>query len=192
MPPRSKIAQLPDEIRKWLHQTLVDRAFGDIHAVTDELQQLLRSAGIGICIGKSAVGAESLKVKRAQESIRASTEAAKLIAETSRDDADARGEAVMALISSDMFEALLLAREAEATEDPLARLAIMADAATAASRLTRARVNQAKWRTDVEARVNAAAEKIGRLAKKGGMDAATQAEIRASILGIVRRDAPAA
>jgi hypothetical protein len=45
MPPVPKIAQLPEEIRRWLHETLIDRAFGDIVAVTDELQEMLRSSG---------------------------------------------------------------------------------------------------------------------------------------------------
>lgn len=188
MPPPSKIAQLPPEIREWLHRSFVERAFGDIEGITAELNALMKEANVAISIGKSAVGAESQKVKRAQETIRATTEAAKLIAESSRDDADARGEAVMALITSDLFECLLQAREAEDTSDPIERMAAMSKAATAASRLTRARVNQAQWRTQVEERTKAAADKVAKLAKKGGMDAKTVAEIRSSILGIARRE----
>lgn len=192
MGPRSKIAQLPKEIREWLHKAIVERGFGDIVGLTEELNALCKEGGVAVSIGKSAVGAESQKVKRAQEAIRATTEAAKLIAETSRDDADARGEAVMALITSDLFECLLQAREAETIDDPIARMAAMSEAATAAARLTRARVNQAQWRSQVEAKAKAAAEQVAKLAKKGGLDARTVAEIRASILGIAKRDAPAA
>lgn len=188
MPPVGKIAQLPEEIRNWLHKTLVDRAFGDIQGVTAELQEMLRQAGIAMYIGKSAVGAESLKVKRAQETVRAATEAAKLIADSSRDDADARGEALMALISADLFECLLQAREAESIEDPLERMAVMSEAAKSAARLTNARVRQSMLRAEVEARTKAAADKVAKLAKKGGMDAKTVDEIRASILGIAKRE----
>jgi hypothetical protein len=191
MPPVPKIAQLPDEIRRWLHETLVDRAFGDIVAVTDELQEMLRQAGIAMYIGKSAVGAESLKLKRAQESIKASTEAAKLIVDSARDDGDARGEALMALISSDMFDCLLKSREAEGEEDPIARLALMSEAAKSASRLTMASVSQRKMRRDVEERAAKAAEAVTKIARTGGLQQSQVDEIRAQILGIPRRQAAA-
>lgn len=186
MPPISKIAQLPPDIRDWLHKTFVDRAFGDIEGITSELNSLMKQAGVAITIGKSAVGAESQKVRRAQESIKAATEAAKVIAESSRDDGDTRSEAVIALIQSEMFEALLLAREAESLEDPIARLAAMSEAAKAASRLTVARVNQSKWRTEVDRRAKAAAEKVAKIAKSGGLKPDQVAEIRRQILGVAK------
>jgi len=191
MPPRSKIAMLPPEHREWLHQTFVKRAFGDIEAVTEELNALMKEAGVAISIGKSAVGVESQRVRRAQEAIRATTEAAKLIAESSRDDEDSRSEAAMAMIQSEIFEALLQAREAGSIEDPVERMEAMSAAATAVARLSRARVNQSQWRLQVEAKAQAVADKVSKLTKKGGLDAATAAEIRASILGITKRDAPA-
>jgi hypothetical protein len=187
MPPVSKIAQLPDEIRTWLHRTLVERAFGDIVGVTDELQAMLRQSDVKMAIGKSAVGVEALKIKRAQESIKASTEAAKLIAESSRDDGDARGEALMALISSDMFDCLMKAREAESEEDPVTRLAIMGEAAKAATRLTEASVKQRRWRREVETKAKEAADAVAKIAKTGGLQANQVAEIRAQILGITKR-----
>lgn len=188
MPPRSKIAQLPEEIRNWLHKTLVDRAFGDIVGVTAELQDMLRQAGVAMYIGKSAVGAESQKVQRAQEAIRATTEAARLIAEASSDQADHRSEAAMALVQSEVFEMLLQLREAADEVDPAVRLKQMASVAKSVSMLSRARVNQAKWREEVDAKVKAAAEKVAKLAKKGGADPQTIRQIRESILGIVKRE----
>ena len=116
MPPRSKVAQLPADMREWLHKALVDRAFGDIVALTEELNAKLKEGGVAIYVGKSAVGAESQKVKRAQETIKAATEAAKIISESSRDDGNTRGEAVMALIETEMFECILQIREAKAGE----------------------------------------------------------------------------
>lgn len=186
MPPIPKVAQLPDEYRDWLRRAFIDRAFGDIQGITDELNTMLREGGVAVSIGKSAIGAEAQKVKRAQESIRAATDAAKLIAEASRDDGDMRSEAVMALIQSDMFEALLRARESESLEDPLARLAAMSEAAKAAARLTVARVNQSKWRNEVEARAKAAADKVAKIAKTGGLTKDQVSEIRRQILGVAK------
>lgn len=189
MPPVPKIAQLPPEMRRWLHETLIDRAFGDIVSVTDELQEMLRQAGIAMYIGKSAVGAESLKLKRAQESIRATTEAARLIADTSRDDGDVRSEAAMAIVQSEVFELLLQVRESESIEDPVERLGVMSESALALSRLSRARVNQSQWRLKVEAAVKEAADAVTKIARTGGLQQSQVDEIRAQILGIPRRQA---
>lgn len=185
MPPVGKIARLPDEIRSWLHRAIVERGFGDIVALTDELNAMCKAGGVAVTIGKSAVGAESQRVRRAQDAIRATTEAARLIAETSPDDADHRSAAAMALVQSEMFDLLLQVREAEGLEDPVDRMAMMDKAALALSRLSRARVNQARWAVDVDARAKAAAEQVSKLARQGGLSEATVAEIRASILGIV-------
>lgn len=191
MPPRSKIAQLPEEIRSWLHKTLVERAFGDIVGVTAELQDMLREAGVAMYIGKSAVGAESQKVQRAQEAIRATTEATKLIAQASSDQTDSRSEAAMALVQSEVFEMLLQLREASDEADPVVRLKQMASVAKSVSMLSRARVNQAKWRDEVDAKVKAAADKASKLAAKGGASAKTVAEIKRMVLGIVERPSTA-
>jgi hypothetical protein len=188
MPPRSKIAQLPEEVRRWLHRAFVERAFGDIVAITEELNAKLREGNIAVYVGKSAVGAESQKVQRAQEAIRATTEAAKLIADASADQSDARSEAAMAMVQSQVFELLLQMREASDEVDPGARLKLMATVAKSVSTLSRARVNQAKWRDEVEAKAKAAADKVATLAKKGGASPETIRQIRESILGIVKRE----
>jgi hypothetical protein len=189
MPPVSKIAQLPEDMRAWLHRTLVERAFGDIQGVTDELQAMLKDAGVAMYIGKSAVGAESLKVKRATERIKATTEAARLIAESSRDDGDMRSEAAMALVQGEVFDLLLQVGDADAEEDPAARLGMLSESALALSRLSRARVSQSKWRLEVEAKIKDAADAVAKIAKTGGLQASQVNEIRMQILGITKRGA---
>lgn len=186
MPPVGKIAQLPDHVRAYLHKLLVERGFGDIVAVTAEINDMCKQGGVAITLGKSAVGAESLKLRRAQESIRATTEAARLIAETSPDEADHRSVAAMAIVQSEMFDLLLKVREADDLEDA-DRMGVMNAAALALSRISRSRVNQSRWAVEVEARAKAAADTAGKLARQGGLSEATVAEIRASILGIVPR-----
>lgn len=191
MPPRGKIATLPETHRKWLHDAIVSRQYGDIVALTEELNALCKAGGVAITIGKSAVGAESQKIKRAQEAIRATTEAAKLIAESAPDEADNRSAAAMAIVQSEVFELLLKIRETEGMDD-VERMGIMNDAALGLSRLSRSRVNQSRWAVEVDARAKAAAERVAKLAKKGGADTKTVAEIRSMILGITKRDAPPA
>jgi hypothetical protein len=187
VPRRRKIDQLPEDARAWLRAELARRGFGDIVAVTAELNAQLAELGLDVTVGKSAVGEESQRVRRAQEAIRATTEAARLIAETAPDDADHRSAAAMALVQSEVFDLLLKVRESEDISDPVERLAVMGDAALAMSRLSRARVNQSRWATEVSERAQAAADKVGKLAAQRGLDAGTVAEIRASILGIAQR-----
>lgn len=184
MPPRSKIAQLPDDFRKWLHQALVERAFGDIVPLTDELNAKLKEAGIAIYVGKSAVGAESQKVRRAQDALRATTEAAKLISEQGSLEGDVLGGATLALVQSEIFELLLKVRESQDVAEPAERIDLLNDVALAASRLSRAAVNQDRWRSEVDKQVKAAADKATKLAKQGGLSPKTVEEIRSSILGI--------
>lgn len=184
MPPVPKIAKLPPELRQWLHETFVQRAFGDIEAITAELNQLMKEAGVAISIGKSAVGAESLKVRRAQESIAATTKAMQLIADSAPDEADKRGEGLNAMISGGMFEALLAAREAESEMDPAARIALMNKAALASARLTTTSVRQRRFRSEVEEKLKAAANAVAKIARTGGLKPAQVREIRAQILGI--------
>ena len=184
MPPRSKIAQLPQERRAWLRQAIVERGFGDIMGLTAELNAICAEDGLGFTIGKTAVGVEAQRVKRAQEAIRATTEAARLIAETSPDDADQRSAAAMAIVQSEVFDLLLKVRETESLDDPVERLAIMNDAALGLSRMSRARVNQARWASEVQQRAQAVADSATKAMRQGGMSEATVAEIRAEILGI--------
>ncbi|HMN55634.1 MAG TPA: DUF3486 family protein [Ottowia sp.] len=192
MPPRGKIATLPANIRAWLHKAIVERGYGDTVALTEELNAMCKEGGVAVTVGKSAVGVESQRIKRAQEAIRATTEAARLIAESAPDEGDNRSAAAMAIVQSEVFELLLRVRESDAVDDPVERLAVMNEAALGLSRLSRSRVNQARWNAEVEKKAQAAAEQVSRLAKKGGMDARTVAEIRASILGIVKREPAAA
>lgn len=190
MPPVSKIAKMPAPIREWLHKAFVARGFGEIEAITAEVNALMKEANVAITIGKSAIGAESQRVKRAQESIRATTEAAKIINDTSPDVGDNRSAGAMAIVQSEVFELLLQVRESESIDDPAERLGVLSEAALLLSRLSRSRVYQSRWNQEVEAKAKAAADVVSKLAKKGGLDAKTVSEIRASILGIVKREQP--
>lgn len=192
MPPRGKIALLPEDIRQWLHKTFIERAFGDIVEVTEQLNLMMKEGGVAITVGKSAVGAESLRVRRAQEVIAATTRQMQLLADSSKDEADKRGEALNAMVSTGLFDTLIIAREAEDEPDIAKRIKLMNQAALAAARLTTSSVRQRRFRTEVEDRAKKAADQVARIVKKGGMDAKTAAEIRSQILGIVKREPPPA
>ncbi len=184
MPPRSKIAQLPEEFRAWLHRALVERAFGDIIPLTQELNDKLKEAGIAVYVGKSAVGAESQKVQRAQEALRATIEAARIMNETAGNEGDKLGGATMSMVQGQIFELALQVREMQDEEDPSAKIDLLNKVALASSRLSRASVNQDRWRAEVDKQIKAAADTATQLARAGGLSPKTVKEIRQSILGI--------
>jgi hypothetical protein len=193
MPPVSKIARFPDHIRKWLHQALVERAFGDIVEITAEVNTMLQEAGLEERVGKSAVGEESKKLRRAVESMRATTEAARAFNEAAGDDADVVGRASMAMVQDETMRILQEIRTAEAITDPVERLGLMGDAALTLTRLSRGKVYQARWQQEVDERALAAADAVAKITKQGGLTDAQQNEIRARILGITKPPAkPAA
>lgn len=185
MAPRSKIAKLPEDMRAWLHRALVERAFGDIIPLTEELNAKLKEAGIAVYIGKSAVGAESQKVQRAQAALRATLEAARVMADTAGNEGDLLGGQVMSMVQSQIFDLTLQVRELEDEEDPARKVDLLGKIALASSRLSRATVNQDKWMAEIKASARAAADKVAKLAQAGGLRPDTVAEIRSSILGIV-------
>lgn len=183
MPPPSKVDRLPLETRDWLNRELIARGFGGY----SELAQAL--ADMGYEISRSAVHRHGQALERKLAAIKASTEAARLIAEAAPDDEDARSAAVISMVQTEMFDVLLALQDAQdedADIDAAERVKLLARAAKSIAELSRASVNQKKWAADVRAKVEA---KFAALeAEASGnktLDPATLARIRSEIYGIV-------
>ena len=180
MPPPSKVDQLPLQTRDWLNQELIRRGFGGYESLSDALAEL------GYEISKSALHRHGQALERRLSAIKASTEAAKLIADAAPDDEDARSAAVISMLQTDMFEVFLALQEANDVE-PAERVKLLSRAATAMARLSRASINQKQWaadvRTKVEAKLVALEAEAG--AGKSTLDPATLKRIREEIYGIV-------
>ena len=67
MPPAAKLDLIPPELRQWLSEVLAERGFGDIVAITEDLNFRLEEAGLELSIGKSAVGRFSKALKDQRE-----------------------------------------------------------------------------------------------------------------------------
>lgn len=181
MPKRSKISTLDAQTRSWLDQELIDRGFSGYVELEDLLSQR------GYKVGKSIIHRHGEKLERKIASIKASTEAAKLLAQTTDDEEDALTGSVISMIQSDTFEVLMSLSEA-ADADPKARLALLNKASRAAADLSRASIAHKKWSSSVRAKLNAAkqasAEAAEKVAKRAGMSDSDWGAIRAHILGI--------
>lgn len=177
MAKRSKISTLPAEVRAWLDKALAEGNFSGY----EQLEKLLTERGF--TIGKSSIHRYGQQLEQKLAAVKASTEAARAVAEAAPDDADLRSAAVMSLVQTDIFNVMVMLQEVE-TAEPEERLKLMAKAAKAIAELSRAAVNQKKWETTVRDRVKSAADAAEKIARKGGLSASSVAELRKSILGI--------
>jgi beta-phosphoglucomutase-like phosphatase (HAD superfamily) len=176
---RSSIDGLPEDARRWLERALTDSNFSGYQA----LEEMLREQGY--VISKSAIHRYGQKIERRFAAIKASTEAARMLTEGASDDKDARSEALVALVQTELFESIMNLQEAtEKDVDPAARIAMLSDAAKNIATLARASVNQKKFRLELQSRVDAAAAAVEKVVKKGGLSDDAADAIRRQILGI--------
>lgn len=177
MAKRSKISGFPPEVRAWLDRSLAEGNFSDYEALEAELSKR------GYQIGKSSIHRYGQQLERKLAAVKASTEAARAIAAAAPDDADQRSAAVMSLVQTETFNVLVDLQEAEQAK-PAERLKLLAKAAEAIAKLSRASVNQKKWEAEVTVKVKAAAAAAAKIAKRGGLTADAVNNIRREILGI--------
>lgn len=176
---RSNIDGLPEDVRRWLERALAENNFSGYQA----LEEMMRERGYSI--SKSAIHRYGQKIERRFAAIKASTEAARFLTEGAADDQDARSEAVIALVQTELFESIVNLQEADDEGlSPEDRIGLLSSAAKNIATLARASVNQKRFRLEVQARVEAAASAAEKIAKKGGLSPEAAAEIRKSILGI--------
>lgn len=177
---RSKIMALPAEVRRWLDASLVEGNFNGYELLELALKER------GYTIGKSAIHRYGQNMERRLAAVRASTEAARQIAEAAPDDADQRSAAVISLVQTDIFNVLLLLQEAEGA-DPEDRLKLMSRAAKSIAELSRASVNQKIWQAKVQDKINArmAALEGEATPGKAGFDLETLRRVREELYGII-------
>ncbi|ECO4188307.1 DUF3486 family protein [Salmonella enterica] len=176
---RSTIDKLPEEVRRWLERALTESGFSGYA----ELEALMRDKGY--LISKSAIHRYGQKIERRFGAIRAATEAARMLTEGAADDQDARSEAVIALIQTELFESIVQLQEAEDEEiDPQVRVALLSKVAKNVATLSRASVNLKKFQQEVRAKAEAAASNAEKIARKGGLSAESVQALRREILGI--------
>jgi len=174
----SGITALPSEAKDWLDAALLEGNFQGYEAVAAALKER------GYNISKSGVHRYGQKLERRLQTIRASTEAAKLIMSSSDDDADALGGSVLSLVQSELFDALLNLQEAEESKDAAERIELLGKAAKSISELSRASINTKKWQVEMKAKAQSVADKAAKLMTKGGMASETIDAIKREIMGI--------
>lgn len=178
--PAALHALQPDDLAA-LDAEMAARHFADIDGIVDWL------SARGYEISRAAVGRHNLKLKRRLEAVRASTEAARQIAAAAPDDSDLRSSAVISMVQTEMFDALLALQDADEQEDVGDRIQLMAKAMRGLKDMTLASISQKKFAIEQERRIRAEAATSAEVAaKKAGVSADGIAAIRAAITAEMR------
>lgn len=178
MAKRSAVEMLPNEVKSWLDKALADGNFSGYNLLETTLKER------GFEIGKSSIHRYGQKLERRLVAIKASTAAAQLVVDTAPDDGDARSEAILALIQTEIFDSIMAMQQAEEDPDPSNKLKILSSVGKSIAATSRASVNQKKWSVAMREKIRAAASEAEVIAKNSGMADADWELIRAKFLGI--------
>jgi uncharacterized protein DUF3486 len=181
---RSKISSYPPELRQWLEAELVRRGFSGYEQLAADLVARSKEVGSLVETSKSSLHRYGTNLERKLSAIRASTEAASLIAKSAPDDADLRSAAVISLIQTEVFDVLVALQDSETENDPMKRAKLLSTVAKNVATLSRASVNQKRHEMETRGKAQAAADRAAKIGKKGGLSAGAVDEIRREILGI--------
>ena len=129
MPPRSKVAGMPAEIKEWLDRALAENNFSDYELLAEELKAR------GYAISKSALHRYGQAFETRLSALKMASEQARAVVAAAPDEEGAVNEALMRLVQEHLFK-LLMAEEGEFDLPKVAR---------AVAELGRATVTQKKW-----------------------------------------------
>jgi ribonuclease HII len=142
---KSTVQQLSPEVRSYLERRIVEGRLTLDELIADLQETFPNEAAPS----RSAVHRYGKKLERKLSAIKASTEAARLIAEGAPDQADLRSAAVISLVQSELFEAMVSLQEAEDEDDAGTRVKLLSQAARAIAEVSRASVVQKRWQDEV-------------------------------------------
>jgi hypothetical protein len=177
---RSSVDALPEDVRRWLERALSEQGFSGYQL----LEEMLRDKGFQI--SKSAIHRYGQKIERRFAAIKASTEAARMLTEGAADDQDARSEAVIALVQTELFETIINLQEATGEDvDTAERVGLLSSAAKNIATLTRASVYLKRFQADIRASVlKEATKEAEKVVVQAGLTDDQWAMIRAKFLGV--------
>lgn len=172
MPPRSKVKQLPDEVKAWLDKSLAENNFSEYELLASELQSR------GFAISKSALHRYGQDFESRLSALKMASEQAKAVVQAAPDDEGAVNEALMRLVQEHLFK-LLMAQKGEDIDLP--------KVAKAVSELGRASIAQKKFAIEQNARKRLLREQEERLEEEirgvDGMSEQLESRIRGILLG---------
>ncbi|TCW31428.1 phage protein Gp27 family protein [Gulbenkiania mobilis] len=171
---RPKIDSLPADLKTQLERLLLDKTHGGYMALSAWLKEQ------GFEISHAAVHRYDQRLQNVMSRIKASTEAARLIAQSAPDEADEHSAAVLRMVQSSLFEAMTRVTEAQ-DADPADQVKILSQAARAIAEASRASIGQKKWADEVKTKLDAIEREAGRAGRT--LDAETLRAVREGLYG---------
>lgn len=173
MPQRSRVKELPPQIRKELNKRLIENSFSDYVGLAEWLNEQ------GYEISKSSVHRHGQELEKNLEAIKIATEQAKEIANTIGDDENALGDALGRLAQQKTFQALLAL---EHTED-----LNLVQLTRAIADLNRSSISMKKFRSEFKQKIEAKLKELDSEKSEGTgkIDPKTLEIIRKEIYGIL-------
>lgn len=172
MPPRSKVHQLPAEVKAWLDQALAENNFSDYQLLSSEL------AARGHAISKSALNRYGQDFESRLSALKVASEQARAVVTAAPDEEGSVNEALMRLVQEHLFK--LLMTDGDQFDLP--------KVAKAVAELGRASIAQKKWTAEhrAAARAELLKEQEQRLEEVRGLDGMSEQlenRIRGILLG---------
>lgn len=187
---KSCIDRLDPEIKAYIQAMLASGSMTLDEMIADLQERYPVAAQAGELPSRSAVGRYGRKLDRRLSNVRATTEAMRLVREHAGDEMDARSEALMAMIQTELFDAMMALQEADdPAVDPAERVAMLSAAGKHLATLTRGSVSLKRYQAEAEerGRKKLLAEQessLQEVAKAQGMDEAQVDFWRRKFLGI--------
>jgi hypothetical protein len=180
MPQRSKILQLPAEIKAELDRKLVAGNFSDYDQLTEWLNGRLEDTGMEISFSRSGLHRYGQGFAERLAAIKIASEQARAISEVVGDDAGHMSDALLSLVQEKAFDVLVNLQTSDSEEfaKVFPKLGLMV------ARISRAAVGQKKWMAEVRKKADAAVEKIEERLTERKLDPATLKAVREEIYGI--------
>jgi hypothetical protein len=182
MPRRSKLLDLPSDLREAVNQRLVAGGFAGYEALAEWLNDELAARGLELRISKSAVHRHGEQFEAKLERLRVATEQARALADGAEDDEGAMNEALVRLVQTETFDVLMTLGEME----PEQKARVMGKLNVGIARIVRASVSAKKWRQEIREKARAAAEVIKETARRSGLSDDVIRTIEEQVLGISR------
>lgn len=173
MPPRSKVAGLPGEVKAWLDKCLAENNFSDYEALSSELSER------GFAISKSALHRYGQNFEDRLSALKVASEQARAVVAAAPDEEGAVNEALMRLVQEHLFKLLM----SEGGQFDLPKVA------KAVAELGKASINQKKWQIEhrkairEEYAAEAAKAVSEELRGQDGMSEQLEERIRGILLG---------
>lgn len=168
---RSKITQLPNDVRTELERRLVERGFADYDGLAEWLAER------GFEVHRSSVYRYGSAFEKRVKAMQAATMQARAIVEATPDDDGAMSEALMRLTQEKVFDILLQIEVDPETVDLHKLTRSVAD-------MQRASVTLRRYQAEVRKQVEQARKELENAEKAGGISAETRRKIDKTLLGI--------